>query len=318
MLDGQGNNGYGVTYTIKDGPKYGTLVAGPTPGTFVYTANDTLIAPGITDSFTITVDNGDDARLPGVAGMLQGLLHSFAIRIGAAKADTIDAQFNVEVKGTGVYGDQQAAQEYWVSQSYSNCQLQAAASAVSQATKTKPADNIEQQWVQWAKTTDSISTPGAKMYLDANIDEGASTVDAIALMEAHYDVTATRTLYDPSQAGGQKALLDLQAALADGKAAMVAYPVAIVWTGAGVGFIPEDDTKYDQADHAAVVTAVDLANGVVYVNDSSMTDNPPEGTPARPNVGRGKAIPIGVFMAGWQVAKYDLTIVSAKAPAVDA
>jgi hypothetical protein len=49
---------------------------------------------------------------------------------------------------------------------------------VSQATKTKPADNIEQQWVQWAKTTDSISTPGAKMYLDANIDEGASTVDA--------------------------------------------------------------------------------------------------------------------------------------------
>lgn len=167
-------------------------------------------------------------------------------------------------------------------------------------------------WVQWAKTTDSIETPGDKMYLDANTNEGVSTVDAIALMETHYNVAAERKLYDPTQAGGQQALLDLQAALAEGKAAMVSYPVAIVWTGAGIGFTPQPDTSYTQADHAAVVTEVDMKKGLVYVNDSSMTDD--KSQPA----GKAKAIPIGVFMAGWQVADYDLTIVAALAPATAA
>lgn len=133
-----------------------------------------------------------------------------------------------------------------------------------------------------------MARPGDKMYLDANTDIGVATEDAIALMEQHYNVTATRTLYDATQAGGQVALRDLQAALAEGKAAMIAYPVAIVWTGAGVGFVPQADTSYTQADHAAVVTEVDLANGLVYVNDSSMTDNPPAGTTPRPNVGQAR------------------------------
>lgn len=59
------------------------------------------------------------------------------------------------------------------------------------------------------------------------------------------------------------------------------------------------------ADHAAVVTGIDMQGGLVYVNDSSMTDEDK-------SVGQGKEIPFGVFMAGWQVAGYDLTIVAPK------
>jgi hypothetical protein len=110
-------------------------------------------------------------------------------------------------------------------------------------------------------------------------------------MEKYYPVTATRTLYPATQAGGEQALRDLEAALAQGKVAMVAYPVAIVWTGAGIGYLPEKDTKFNVSDHAAVVTEVDLAKAVVYVDDSSMTED-------GQSVGKGKQLPIGVFLAG--------------------
>ncbi|WP_052960148.1 Ig-like domain-containing protein [Mycobacterium sp. EPa45] len=304
-VGGSANNGYGVTYTIKDQPKYGTVTAGEAPGTFVYTANQSLIQPGITDSFTVRIDNGSDARLPGFAGLLQDALHNFAIRIGAAKSDTIDEKVTVTVTGTGVYGNAEDAKQYWVSQSYSNCVLQAAAAAVSQATKTPPPSDIEQQWVDWAKTTDSVANPGSKMYLDQNTDEAADPADARVLMQMHYNVTVAAKEYAQTQAGGQEALRDLQAALAEGKAVVVGYPVAIVWGGAGIGYEKDDDDSYTDADHAAVVTEVDMKKGLVYVNDSSMTEN-------NAPVGQGKALPIGVFMAGWQVSKYGLTTVGPK------
>lgn len=306
-VNGEGNNGYGVSYTVKDGPRYGTVVAGSTPGSFVYTANDALIQPGIVDHFTITVNNGTAAKLPGIAGMIQGMLHSFAIMVGAAKPDTFDKEIWVTVDGTGQYGNAAAAADYWVNQSYSNCQLQAAASAVLQATKTLPTSTTEQTWVDWAKTTDSVKTPGAKMYLDANIEEGVATEDAVALINEHFNVTATYREYDKTQEAGEEALRDLQAALAEGKATMVAYPVSIVWT-AVTDFKPTPKDSYFVADHAAVVTQVDLKNGLVYVNDSSMTN-------ANQSVGQAKALPIGVFMSGWQAAGYDLTIITPNAPA---
>jgi hypothetical protein len=146
------------------------------------------------------------------------------------------------------------------------------------------------------------------MYLDANIAEGVATEDAVALMNKYYDVTATYRTYEQTQQAGEEALCDLQAALAEGNAAMVTYPVAIVWTGADVGFTPGPTNSYFRADHAAVVTEVDMEEGVVYVNDSSMTED-------GESVGFGHPIPFGVFMAGWQVANYTLTIVAPKAPA---
>ncbi len=284
-VNGEGNNGYGVSYTVKDGPpRYGTVVAGSTPGSFVYTANDALIQPGIVDHFTITVNNGTAAKLPGIAGMIQGMLHSFAIMVGAAKPDTFDKEIWVTVDGTGQYGNAAAAADYWVNQSYSNCQLQAAASAVLQATKTLPTSTTEQTWVDWAKTTDSVKTPGAKMYLDANIEEGVATEDAVALINEHFDVTATYREYDKTQEAGEEALRDLQAALAEGKATMVAYPVSIVWT-AVTDFKPTPKDSYFVADHAAVVTQVDLKKRA-GVRQRQLDD---EREPERGGAGQGAA-----------------------------
>ncbi|TGD89872.1 hypothetical protein BayCH28_04610 [Mycolicibacterium sp. CH28] len=305
-VNGQGNNGYGVSYTITAPPKYGTVVAGVTPGSFVYTANPALVQPGIVDYFTVTVNNGTAAKLPGLAGVVQGMLHAFAVMIGTAKEDTFSKTIEVTVDGNGQYGNAAAAADYWVNQSYSNCQLQAAASAALQATKQLPTATTEQTWVDWAKTNDSVVTPGAKMYLDANIEEGVATEDAVALINKYFDVTATYRQYDKTQEGGEEALRDLQAALAEGKATMVAYPVAIVWT-AVTDFKPEPKDSYFVSDHAAVVTQVDMKNGLVYVNDSSMQN-------AGQSVGQAKALPIGVFLSGWQASGYDLTIVSANAP----
>ncbi|ODQ84700.1 hypothetical protein BHQ17_26260, partial [Mycolicibacterium holsaticum] len=314
-LNANGNNGFGVTYTIKEGPRYGTLEPGDTPGSYIYTANEALIRPGITDHFIITIDNGASARLPGFAGAIQGMFHGLAVRIGAAKPDTIDQVITVEVRGNGQYGDYEDAKQYWVSQSYYNCVLQASAAAVGQATQSTPP--TEEYMVMLAKTTDSVATPGQKMYLHENIEEGVAGQDAAVLMEKYFDVTATYKRYGTYDDNGQRitaatveegqeAFRELQAALAEGKAVVVAYPVAVVWT-AVTDFVPGPKDKYTEADHAAVVTQVDMKRGIVYVNDSSMTNK-------GKNVGQGKALPIGVFMSGWQAADYEMTIVAAKTP----
>jgi hypothetical protein len=100
------------------------------------------------------------------------------------------------------------------------------------------------------------------------------------------------------------ALNDLMAALATGKATMVAYSVAIVWSEAW-GYVPDEDTSYWSSDHAVVVTEVDLENGFVYVNDSSAG-------PAGQETGRGMKVSLGAFMSGWQTAEYSLTTVEAR------
>ena len=86
---------------------------------------------------------------------------------------------------------------------------------------------------------------------------------------------------------------------------MVAYPVSVVWST--FGYVPGPTDSYTQTDHAAVVTQVDLANGRIYVNDSSATD-PNTGKP----IGQGLAIPIGAFLNGWQAGNYLLITVAAK------
>jgi hypothetical protein len=161
------------------------------------------------------------------------------------------------------------------------------------------------------------------MYLDQNTEEAIAPGDARVLMEKYFNVTATVKQYGTvddagvrttTQADGQVALADMEAALAQGNAIMIGYPVAVVWT-AVTDFKPSGDDSYTSPDHAATVVAVDLKQGLVYVNDSSMTTYDPV-TQKSVSVGQGKAIPIGVFMTGWQADNYELTIVSPNAPTV--
>lgn len=70
-VNGQSNNGFGLTYAIKDGPRYGTVVIDAATGKYTYSPDSSLVTPGITDRFTITVDNGSYAQLPGLAGVVR-------------------------------------------------------------------------------------------------------------------------------------------------------------------------------------------------------------------------------------------------------
>jgi hypothetical protein len=248
-----------------------------------------------------------------LAGVVQRMLHSFAIMLGIAKPDVIEKRIPITVNGDGLIGDAQyAALNYWTNQSYDNCVLQATSMAVAQATNTAP--RSEQEMVDLAKATDSVTQPGAKMYLGENISDGVSGGDAVALMNEHLGVNATLKKYFSVDAAGdevstmqdgQEALNDLMAALATGKATMVTYSVAIVWSSAW-GYVPDEDTSYWGADHAAVVTEVDLENGFVYVNDSSAGY-------AGQETGRGMKVGLGAFMSGWQSGNYALTTVEARA-----
>ncbi|OKH68479.1 hypothetical protein EB72_01060, partial [Mycobacterium sp. SWH-M1] len=317
-MNGQSNNGYDVTYTVTSGPRYGTLIAGDEPGTYTYIVDPALVRPGMQDSFVITLDNGAQAVRPGLAGVLQKQRHDRAVEKGFAQADTVEQLVTIRVLGDGVFGDVDEGSKYWVSQSFSNCALQASASAIGIATKTTPP--TEAEMVYLAKTTGSVYRPGSMIFLDENIDEGAATQDLPTLMEQYFNVTATystgATVDEngdtvlPTTLDAQRQLRDLEAALAQGKSAVVIYSTNIVWT-AVAGSAPEGQDGYFTLDHAAVVTEVDLANGVVYVNDSSMTDDDGQ------LIGRGKKLPIGVFLSGWQASNYDMVIVAARTPSVE-
>jgi hypothetical protein len=163
--------------------------------------------------------------------------------------------------------------------------------------------------VALAKSTPSVVMPGRTMYLDENTDDAINPGDAVALMEQNFPVTVTVTKYAQTQEGVQQALAALEAALAAGNAPMIGYPSDLVWPAvAATGYIPGVNANYTDGDHAAVATQVDLVHGLVYVNDSSMSDK--NGQP----VGKGAAVPLGAFLAGWQAAGLGLTVVAPKNP----
>jgi hypothetical protein len=304
---------------VTNQPRYGTLTLDESTGAYTYTPDPTLVRPGITDAFTVEVSNESGAQRTGLLGALTALLHNWALSIGVAKPGTAEATVDVKVPGDGQYGNAADSRQYWVKQSFYNCQLLATAMAIGQAThSTSP---TEDEMSRWAETTDSVFFPGQKMYLGDFSQSGVSTVDAVALANQYFDVTAVLktygggNVYAPGQtatataADGRQALGDLEAALARGDAAMVVYPVAVVWSTFGLS--PRPNNSYTFPDHAAVVTQVDLTNGWVYVNDSSAV------SPFDRNVfvGQGLAIPIGAFLNGWQTSNYMLTTFTAKQPA---
>ncbi|WP_052960222.1 Ig-like domain-containing protein [Mycobacterium sp. EPa45] len=306
--NGVSNNGYAVTYGVSTQPTHGTVTFDAATGTYRYTPRDELVTPGITDRFTITVDNGTAADLPGALGMLQQALHTIAVRLGVAKPDIVEREIVVTVPGTGYYGDR-ANDEWWDKQSYSNCTLMATAMAIGQVTGTKPE---EADMVALAKTTASVVYPGRRMYLDEDIANGVAVKDAVQLMNTNpdFNVTASTKRYGVYDEAGNRisgatatdaqiALNDLAAALAAGNATMVTINTDSIWS-TQPDYRTSATPNYTRANHEAVVIAVDLVNGTVYFNDSG------------PAYGKDMAVPIGAFLNGWQSNDYELTIVKAK------
>ncbi|WP_445169627.1 hypothetical protein ACTXG7_10090 [Mycolicibacterium sp. Dal123E01] len=302
-VNGVGNNGYDPTYKVTTQPKYGEVTLDPATGQYTYTARNDLITPGITDQFTVAVNNGTAAKLPGVLGQVQLLLHSVAVALGAAKPDTVEKTITVTVTGTGVYGNQQTNAKNWQEQDGDNtCVLLAVASVVGQLNGSLP---TEQAMVTLAKATPSVVDPAAKMYLGtkaATGDAGLDIRDGAALLQ-HFGITGTISTFDgkardgqsvaeTKAAYGQGALTAVAAALAEGKAVMVDVDSdTIVKASSG----QVSSTVVTETDHEIAVSGVDLANGLVYVNDG--------------NLGKGSVgIPLTAFMSAWGADNFGLVI----------
>lgn len=307
------NNAFAPTYSVSVDPRYGQVVVNQQTGEYLYTPNEALVVPGITDTFTIAVNNGTAAALPGVRGMVQQALHDFAIRIGISQPDVTEKVVTLTVPGTGIYGDEANA-VYYQKQDYpSNCVLLSSAMAMGMATGgVMPPPS---QMIELAKTNQSVAYPGQKMYLDEFIANGVAVSDAVVLMQSYFDVTAVQTRYGTStnwdsyaNAGtataqdGQVALRDLQAALANGSGAMVTFNTNIVWTAAG-NYQLSQTPNFLNPGHEAVVVAVNMKTGKVYLNDSAVS------------YGQNMEVPLGAFLNGWQASDYELTVVTKKAAA---
>ncbi|MGI9126287.1 MAG: hypothetical protein ACR2JM_16290, partial [Mycobacterium sp.] len=137
-----------------------------------------------------------------------------------------------------------------------------------------------------------------------------STVDAGALLEKFWNVTAELKTYGTENAegtlssteqDGQNALSDLQAALAKNGAATAVVNAETIWNAARPPDSPPAATpNYADPNHAVSVVKVDLNSGMVYLNDSG------------PAYGQGERVPLGAFMSAWQGSGYKLTIVKKK------
>lgn len=309
-INGVGNNGFDPTYKVATQPKYGELTLDPKTGQYTYIARDALIAPGITDQFTVTVNNGTAARLPGVLGQVQLLLHSVAVALGAAKPDTVEKTITVTVTGTGVYGDQQTNAKNWQEQDGDNtCVLLAVASVANQLNGT---NLTEQDLVTLAKATTSVVNPPEKMYLGtkaATGDAGLDIRDGAALLQ-HFGITGTLTTFDgkaqngqtvaeTKAAYGQAALTALAVALAEGKGVMVDVDSTTI-VDASSGQV--SSTPVTETDHEIAVSGVDLVNGLVYVNDGNLTKG-------------SVAIPTNAFMSAWGADNFGLIIAQKTATA---
>jgi hypothetical protein len=303
------NNGFPVTYSVKTPPKYGTLTFDETTARYKYTPNSEFVTPGISDTFTIAVDNGTAAQLPGFAGFVQGVLHSFAVAMGISKPDSVDRQIAVTVTGTGVYGgDVTELAKLHLQQSYWNCVIMASAMAAAQVTGTDT--EPEAVTVEWAKQLNSVVNPGRKMYLSELIKLGTFPKDAVVLMEKHYPVTAVNTVYGTYDANGtrisgatpedgQRALNDMNAALAEGKAVTIAINNNSLYSSRPNWRSASSNPDFTTYNHQIQVLKVDMASGKVWVNDSALTTG-------------GQEFSLSAVMKAWQVSDYDLTVVSAK------
>lgn len=87
-LNGKDFQGAALTYSGSGTTPKGSVVVDPVTGAFTYTPGTELAAVGGTDTFTVTASNTAAYRLPGVAGMIQGVIHQGAQLLGLAQSDT--------------------------------------------------------------------------------------------------------------------------------------------------------------------------------------------------------------------------------------
>ncbi|AHC28007.1 MULTISPECIES: hypothetical protein [Mycobacteriaceae] len=302
---GHSNNGFDLTYRVAEQATYGTVTVDPVTGKYTYTAKPILQAPGTVDYFVIEADNGTAARLPGLAGLAQHVLHSLAVAFGLSRPSTTRLEILIEFGGTGQYGDPLGGREFYVHQNDDDCAVMAVASVWGQLTGTRPTATTEQEFLDLAKQTPSVSHPGM-MWIDEGTN-GLTTEDTAQLLRVKgLEVETYRmseyTEGDANFRDGQDALGQLKEALVEGKGTIAMINANSMWSALGLGF----DSTMVNANHALSVIGINLkvpnpnrpgdTYAVVYVNDSGLPEP----------VGQGMAVPLATFMWAWAASGYEL------------
>ncbi|OBI94097.1 hypothetical protein A5660_12490 [Mycobacterium alsense] len=192
-----------------------------------------------------------------------------------------------------LYGNPAAAAPFWRYQGYDDdCVEMAVADVVGELTGRQPS---ERDVVTLAQTTPSTVHPGPVYAKPKKHTAGAGTsFDDEPVLLAHYGIHAVATDKEhTAKSGVPTGVNALEQDLANGRKVIAGVNSEAIW-----GEPVEDKTPdgRPEANHAVVVTGLDTAAGVVYLNDSGSED------------GRSERVPIDVFARSWASSDDQMTV----------
>jgi hypothetical protein len=208
---------------------------------------------------------------------------TFAAVAGALALGLADP---AEAASGTMYGDPAAAAQWWRHQQYDDCAIMASADVVGQETGREPS---EPAIIKVAQNTPSAVHAGS-IYIrptdkkNPNSGMGTNPADIPTLL-AHYGVKAVITdKHNAAHTGVPTGLEAVEQQLAAGHKVIVGLNAEMIWHQSVEN---KDENGNPVADHAVVVTGVDIANGVVHLNDSGTKK------------GRDEEIPLQLFLKAW-------------------
>jgi len=233
-----------------------------------------MSAPVITTHFArrvgLAVVASGLAALASVAGMA-------TVADAATRVTPSTAASSVTVSGV-LYGDPTWADRFWYAQSQSDCTLVSSADLVGQVTGEEPAES------QVIARATSLGLYDPKVYQSSDQAYGGGPITEnprlITKLLHSYEVQA-------GFASGQT-MAELEQDLSSGHAVIATVDAEFIWNVTDPRANPSNDQDSYTQDHALVVTGVNTATGLVYLNDSG-----------NPDVGRGEQVPITVFEKAW-------------------
>lgn len=192
-----------------------------------------------------------------------------------------------------LYGDPVAAARFWRHQEYDDdCVPMAVADVVGQLTGDQP---TEEEIIAVAHLSRSTVHNGPMYTKPAKNRpaQGTSFADEPALL-AHYGIHAVNSYLADGPKGDAPTGMDvLELALAEGRKVIVAVNAELIW---GRPVTTKTRTGEPDANHAVVVTGIDIGAGKVHVNDTGSV------------TGRDEQIPIDVFARSWASSGDQMTI----------
>ena len=211
----------------------------------------------------------------GIAAVVAG---AATLALAGHLATVVDAASGTSVIGV-LDGDPSWAVQSWFAQSQNELHPSASsADVVGQVTGDEPSESSvisRAVSLKLYNTSQYDSSDGA--YGGGPITEDPALI--VKLLQSYGVQSSFQT--------GQT-MAELEQDLAGGRAVIAGVDAEFIWNVTDPSANPSNDPDGYAADHALVVTGIDTATGMVYLNDSG-----------NPNVGREERVPISVFEKAW-------------------